>query len=325
MLVEYIEKMSMQDQIEECVEAMIAYKKNLGDQLKPITIKKYKGDLKTICKMMGDINPIDSMDTLKDHENVIHTLHTKPYRGDKKYNKESLKSKIGFMSMLMEAYDHQDSHKGYYGVYNDIKGELFNEDKEGTSDKRVKATDNELTKEDIEGCLRKYRDTGKFNEHMKYLGVCCMSKIPARRCEYGNTKFIQTIDEIEDTDANYLWMDHDSKLQFILQEYKTAGRYGTKYIDVPDGLSQDILDSYIKYPRDYLFPKTSRDKKMLEAPMGSNGFAKLMARTFTDKKVGVNSFRKFSKNHGVFDMGADALAKEMGHSTATAERSYTKV
>ena len=316
--------MDLNDQIEECVESMVAYKGNLGDQLKPITIKKYKGDLKTICRMMN-VSPVDGMETLKDADAVIHTLHNVPYRKDKLYNKESLKSKIGFMSMLMESYDHKESHKKYFDVYNDIKQELSSENKEGTSDKRVKETENELTTEDVAGVFTKYKDSEDLAGHLKYLATCCMTKIPSRRTEYGNCKIIKSADEITDRQTNYLLMNADT-LQFVLQEYKTAGRYGTKYIDVPTELSQDIFESYTKFPRDYLFPKSDRQKKMLEhEAMGTDAFTKHMNRIITTKKIGVNSFRKYSKNNGVFDMGADKLAKEMGHSTSTAERSYKKI
>ena len=314
--------MDFTDQIEECIEHMVAYKKALGDNLKPITIKKYKGDLKGICNMCN-CSPLDGMDTLKDHAGVINTLHTTPYKGDKLYNKESLKGKIGVMSMLMEAYDHQDAFQGYYGVYNDIRGELMTEDKQGTSDKRVKAKEHELTKEDIAGVCDKWKDCDKLGGHLKYLATCCMSKIPSRRTEYGNTKIIKSADEITANDKNYLLMDDEGTLQFVLQEYKTAGKYGRKTIDVPDDLSQDILDSYIKFPRDYLFPKQNKNRQMVDEPMGSNTFTKHIARIFPSKKMGVNSFRKFSKNHGNYGMCAGKLAKEMGHSISTAESSYT--
>ena len=313
--------MDFNDQIEEAIEHMVAYKKALGDNLKPITIKKYKGDLKGICNMCK-CSPIEGIETLKDHTGVINTLHTTPYRGDKLYNKESLKGKIGVMSMLMEAYDHKDAHKGYYDVYNDIRGELMDEDKKGTSDKKVKATANELTKDDIDAVCNKWKDCKKLGGHLKYLATCCMSKIPARRTEYGDTKFIKTTEEITENDKNYLLMDDEGTLQFVLQAYKTAGKYGRKYIDVPNDLSQDILESYIKFPRDYLFPKQNRNREMLEEPMGSNTFTKHVGRIFPTKKLGVNSFRKFSKNHGKYDMGANELASQMGHSTSTAERSY---
>tara|TARA_R100001244_G_scaffold1799_1_gene2971 strand:+ start:3520 stop:4473 length:954 start_codon:yes stop_codon:yes gene_type:complete len=313
----------MNDQIDECIECMAAYKIALGDNLKPVTLKKYKGDLKSICKLMGGISPIDSMDLLRDHEAVVNTLHTVPFSGERLYNKESLKSKIGLMSMLMESRDEIDSHKGYFATYTDIKNELTDDDRSGTSDKRVKAKDNELLPEDIDFALNKYKASEKLPEHLKYLAVSCMSKIPSRRTEYGTTKFIKSEDEIGD--GNYLLMDDEgTRLKFILQEYKTAGRYGRKEIEIPDELSQDILDSYIKFPREYLFPKTGRDRVMLEEGMGSNTFVKHVGRIFKDKKVSVNSFRKYSKNHGIFDMGVDALAKEMGHSVSTSERSYAK-
>ena len=285
----------MNDQIEECIEAMATYKTALGCTLKPITLKKYKSDLRSICKLMGNICPIDSIDLLRDHESVINILHTVPFSGERLYNKESLKSKIGLLSMMMEARDEIDSHRGYFATYNDIKNELTDEDKSGTSDKRVKAKDNELLPEDIDFALNKYKTAEKLPDHLKYLAVSCMSKIPSRRTEYGTTRFIKSEDEIGD--GNYLLMDDvGSRLKFILQEYKTAGRYGRKEIEIPDDLSQDILDSYIKHPREYLFPKTGRDKKMLEEGMGSNTFVKHVGRIFKDKKVSVNSFRKYSKN-----------------------------
>ena len=310
------------DEVEEATEYLFTYKDALGNKLQASTKDKYKRDLRIISKLLG-ILPVSEMNQFEDADNIINLLHTTPYSGDKLYGKESLKSKIGVLGMLMEAYDKQEAHKKYLETYNDIKDEIMGEDKDGTSSKKIKEVENELTQKDIDAALDKFKDSKDLSGNQKYLAVALMSKIPARRTEYADTKIVHNMDDVKD-DGNYLVMDSKGNLEFVFGKYKTKTKHGQQYLDVPDDLALDIFNSYNKFPRDYLFTTLDRKGNPTDKPMSSNTFVKHLSRIFKDKKISVNSFRKFSKNHNPHKLGAAKLAKAMGHSVGTAETAYKK-
>lgn len=89
---------------------------------------------------------------------------------------------------------------------------------------------------------------------MERLLLSMYSYLPPMRLDFGSVKIYReepNIDEIPDN-ANYIVLTADNNY-LGLQEYKTAKRYGKKVSDLPPELVQDIEDSLVRRPRDYLF------------------------------------------------------------------------
>jgi hypothetical protein len=78
---------------------------------------------------------------------------------------------------------------------------------------------------------------------------------PPARGDY-NALRIYTEDPGENPgDPNYIVLEGNPRL--VLNEYKTAKRYGRYEETLPDALVEEIADSLIERPRDYLFGKRS--------------------------------------------------------------------
>lgn len=89
---------------------------------------------------------------------------------------------------------------------------------------------------------------------MERLLLSMYSYLPPVRLDFGSVKIYReepNIEKIPDN-ANYIVLARDNNY-LGLQEYKTAKRYGKKVSDLPPELVQEIEDSLVRRPRDYLF------------------------------------------------------------------------
>ena len=147
--------------------------------------------------------------------------------------------------------------------------------------------------------------------------------IPPVRLDYANFHIIYDREKME-LGKNYVYIDEEGVVSFILQEYKTSRKYHEKIYSATTRLSTIIKEWLEVNDTGFLFP--NRD---LDAPMSGNAFGKTIPKVFepTGKKITLNIIRHIwiSQNvdHQVLDKNA-ALAESMCHSPAT-QKQYIRI
>lgn len=128
--------------------------------------------------------------------------------------------------------------------------------------------------------------------------------LPTVRSDFTPLKIVQTRDQVTDSNMNYFVVDDDPV--FVLQEYKTSGRYGRQEFPLPDSILELLPDD-----RDYLFEASPG------VPILANTLSKKIVRAYErycGKHVTINVLRRAyaSSTKGSVD---DAIAQ--GHSVNT--------
>jgi integrase len=101
--------------------------------------------------------------------------------------------------------------------------------------------------EDVVKIRDKLKD-GSFEKLLLYM----YTAIPPVRSDYYNTKIYYKKPDTDDVSmVNYIVMT--KKPYIVLNKYKTAKKYKTIIIEIPDDLKKEIEMSLEKYPREYLF------------------------------------------------------------------------
>jgi hypothetical protein len=158
--------------------------------------------------------------------------------------------------------------------------------------------------------LRRIKE--KFGEASKQYLVAMMYSVACVRDDYGAMSIVDSIENANDNDKNYLIINDTDTAYFIFHQFKTARRYGTIQVELPDELIT-LLKIYIqkhnltntlfgenkKGLSDYI--SNSMNKKIGVAGGGSNAMRHMMISTLLD-------------NANVSDEERVELAKVMGHS-----------
>lgn len=103
--------------------------------------------------------------------------------------------------------------------------------------------------EEIRGSLidsptEDYTKRANWDKLLDYLILSLYTLQPPRRNEYYNMKVIKNTNGLNNSDNFLLWTP--KKKEFIFQDYKTAGTYGTERIPVNAELEQ-VLKLYLKH------------------------------------------------------------------------------
>lgn len=96
----------------------------------------------------------------------------------------------------------------------------------------------------IDSPTEDYTKRANWDKLLDYLLLSLYVLQPPRRNEYFNMKVIKNTSGLNDSDNFLLWTP--KKKEFIFQDYKTAGTYGTERIPVNAELEQ-VLKLYLKH------------------------------------------------------------------------------
>ena len=123
-----------------------------------------------------------------------------------------------------------------------------------------------------------------LNTYQDYVLVCLYTLIPPVRCDYSPMRVVSSE---EGATGNYLLV-LPSGYTFVLNEYKTAHRYGQQRIAVPEDLKQ-VLDNWLELnPSGWLLCAPDG------SPLTESGLSQRLVSVFkkhTGKAIGVNILR----------------------------------
>ena len=158
--------------------------------------------------------------------------------------------------------------------------------------------------------LRKIKE--KFGEASKQYLVAVMYSVACVRDDYGAMSIVESVENANDNDKNYLVINNTDTAYFIFHNFKTARKYGTIQVELPDELIT-LLRNYIQKHNltNVLFGENkkglseyisnSMNKKIGVSGGGSNALRHMMISTILN-------------NENVSDLERAELSKVMGHS-----------
>ena len=301
-------------------------------KLREASIKTYLVNIKKLHQRMGKEGDVTSLDFLKDYDAVMRTI--------KDTKLSSRKTALASIVVALSAYgDKYDAVLKKYrdDMYSDaaeykkvIEGQRKSEreDKNWTSLKRLKSVLARMKKDLQERGVFKRdelsrKEMGTLQQWvvgMIYIGD---DKNPPLRNDITPITVIDLKDyrdlSEEALTKNHLVVQSRNKKFFSLGEYKTAGKYGLKRIDL-GGRLNSVMNIWLKYNRSKSLINNSKGE-----PMSPNGLTKLLNKTFesTGKNIGSTLLRhiyiteKFPPTDTLNEK--QAVADKMGHSTATQE------
>ena len=148
--------------------------------------------------------------------------------------------------------------------------------------------------------------------------ISMYTDIPPVRSDYYSTKIYSSYPTNPDSDNFIVINDYESLL--VLSKYKTSGKYGTIYINLPPSLKDEILYSIKLIPRDYLFV-SSRTKNKYNTTCAFNDWANYHLKLiFGKQEFSLTMLRHIyvSREDLALEsksgLEANEIAKLMGHS-----------
>ena len=148
--------------------------------------------------------------------------------------------------------------------------------------------------------------------------------IPVIRLDYAPMKVIYDLKN-DDHKTNFLYIHSRNRKKFIINEYKTAEKYGKKIIDIPPQVNSAINLLRLFYKGDDSFLINTRG-----GPLSANGLSKLIPASFSrfsNKYITLNLLRHClisEKIELTKDTEEAKLANAMCHSVET-QQTYIKI
>ena len=175
----------------------------------------------------------------------------------------------------------------------------------------------------IDSPTEDYTKRANWDKLLDYLILSLYTLQPPRRNEYYNMKVIKNTSGLNNSDNFLLWTP--KKKEFIFQDYKTAGTYGTERIPVNAELEQ-VLKLYLKHWQNIVVNGNNN----LLVKFGnlnlenSNDITRRLNRIL-GKKVGASMLRHIylSEKFGGALKEMKETAEAMGHSI-NQQREYIK-
>ncbi len=301
-------------------------------KLRPASIKTYISNIIKLHEKMGKGRDVKNLDFLKDYDAVMDTI--------KDFKLSSRKTALASIVVGLSAYDDK-----YEDVLKKYRDDMYSD---ATEYKKVIEEQNKTPKESenwvsikrlkqvLARTKKDLQDRGVFSKTelskkemdllqqwvagMIYIGD---DKNPPLRNDITPMSVISNSDyrklSDEQLKKNYLVNQSRNKKFFSLGEYKTAGKYGLKKIDLGSKLNS-VMNIWLKYNKTgHLIYNSKGDA------MSPNGLTKLLNKTFeaTGKKLSTTLLRhiyiteKFPPTDTLKEK--QEVADKMGHSTTQQE------
>jgi hypothetical protein len=164
------------------------------------------------------------------------------------------KTQIGYIAFILSLFKHnaklrkkKSTEERWRNIMIPLQEEI--EDKRKTNEPTERQQKGYVPFEEI---ALKRSEYPKGSEERLLLAMYSLR--PPARADYNALRIYDTEPE-ELEDPNYIVLDYPPRL--VLHEYKTAKRYGRYEEVLPPELVEEICESIIEQPRDYLFGKRS--------------------------------------------------------------------
>jgi tetratricopeptide (TPR) repeat protein len=295
--------------------------------LKPNTIKQYEAQLNKLKKSFDT----DDWDFITDIDAVEDSLKHLSYLSQRNmYN-----AIIVLLLALNSDGDYDETLKDYQQIRDVLNDQYSTEQSEGKvlDSQKDKLVNISVIEEMIETMkkeilVRKLKTKTKLTQNditlvRAYTLYSMLVRIPTRN-DFSNLLYISQTQykKLKDTEKeqnNYL-VDQRGNMKIILNQYKTAKKYGENVISIDADLKK-IINSYIKI----------MDFKITDNifPLSRNALTQLLTKTsekYIGKKISTTAIRKsyLSSKYGDLKKEMEADAVLMGNSVGVQQSTYVK-
>ena len=303
--------------------------KKINDKrdIKNATLKNYLRNINLLAKRITG-KEFKSVAFLNDYGKV-----------KKELKNISLSTQKTYLASIIVALDaigaKDDTTLNKYKVLLQDTKSVYNEDKNGR-EKNAKEKGEWVSIKDLEKVLKKLgrevreRNIGKKDElnkaDMKLLQKFVVASLylldnDPRRNVYATMDIIKEGDKTE-KDKNYLVVKGRNKKSFFIQDQKSKKFKDPQKLPVNKKLNK-VLNLWLKYNKSSHLILDSRGNKM-----NRNQLTKYLNNIFsgTGKKISTTMIRKIflSNEYGSTLSNMEETAKNMGHTTKTAQKNYIK-
>ena len=274
--------------------------------VKESTLAQYKTSITVLCEMLNDgkICDINNLDFLEDTKTVMNKF--------KDMKLTTKKNKIGMILVLLGL--DKDKYSDTIQKYRDIARELRDthdkfintqtktetQKKNWIEFKDYQKLVNKISRQLNKDGIRK-KDILSKSEYqllMTFVFLFTFQHYPFRNT-FSSIKIIDKKDYEEianDHKGNWLIIDNDKPVEFILHDYKTSGAYGMKTIKINKKV-QNVMRVWLKHNKsDYLFTALNNPNSR----MSSNNFTRWVQSIFKtnfNKTIGTTLLRHIIISH----------------------------
>jgi hypothetical protein len=241
--------------------------------------------------------------------------------------KSVLASIVSVLSLVSEKPSYKAVYKYFYEKMMEKSKPLESDQNDKTAKQKdnwvswseIKEVCDALRAKMVEYSAKKTISPSDFNHLLQYLVLSLYVYIqPRRNQDYLDMVVVKKWKEDMPKDKNYLDL---ATSKFVFNKYKTAKKYGTQTIDIPDTADAPLLDVITTYLKYHPLWKATKGKEAVpflvsadEKPLVAvNAITRILNKIF-GKKVGSSMLRHIflSDKYDIKEMQTDAEA--MGHS-----------
>lgn len=242
-------------------------------------------------------------------------------------------SKEGLYFMISRYLYNKNNTERYVKIYSRKGFELMQKTKakEELNELDDKEKENYKEYEYFVNILKNKPVEPTLSGHYEYLLLSLLVlQPPLRTSYYSSAQLLETLDRNNGKD-NYIYLNRRGKVHaFYIVNKDKASNYKLYKMDknlsriaiINDDLARLINDSFIKYPRKYLFELNKRpvtEGTLLKWLRNITGINKINFDML--RSIYITWFYKHNKTYGA----RDNLSRQMRHSQATASKNYLKV
>lgn len=299
--------------------------KKTKPNVKDITVERYVSNIK---KLLNELDEND-FNAFEDTDKVLEILDKKVASTKKNYLNSLIvgMKAVSSDSPVIEKY--QEMRDQLNKDYFDEKSKNLKNDKEKEkmiTDDEWTSLINDLNKKITSQGLKKKASLNKteYNIMLQHLLVSLYYDYPFRN-DFALMKVMTPTQFKKENDSNYNYFVNGSKkCQFVLNNYKTEGTYGPKFIDV-DAKTCRLIRAFLKISPNKSFLVVDHKG----TPLSRNRLTKFLTTTFQNylkKPISTQMLRKsyLSNKYGetLEDMKIDS--NKMGHSLGVQQKIYIK-
>ena len=243
-------------------------------------------------------------------------------------------SKEGLYFMIARYLYNKKNNDRYVKIYSRKGFEIMEKNKKKEEKNELDAKEMEAYKEHdyFVNILKTHQvDPDDIKDHYSYLLLSLLVLQPPLRTSFYSSAFLlETLDRNNGKD-NYIYLNRRGKVHaYYFVNKDKASNYKLYKMDknlskiqiMDDNLAELINDSFIKYPRKYLFEinkKAVSEATLLKWLRNITGIDKINFDMM--RSIYITNFYKHNKTYGK----RDELSRHMRHSQATASKNYLKI
>ena len=258
------------------------------------------------------------------------------------YSESTQKTILAALTSVLSLFKEKPTYKAVHRFYQDKMMEKMKETVAPNGEKNEKQTTNWMEWKEIKDLsaemyakAKEYATkkvlTPKESEHLLNTVVLCLYTCvpPRRNQDYLDMLIVKKWNDKMPTTYNYLDI---AGSQFVFNKYKTAKKYGTQTVQIPNDDVNPLMDVLIAYLRHHELYKATKGKEPVPflvngtAPLtAANAITRILNKIF-GKKVGSSMLRHIflSDKYGDVKEEQEADATAMGHSVAEQQGVYVK-